>query len=318
MITGLLFRGTSALWSAASATARELASRELLLKPERLDCRVISVGNLQAGGAGKTPLVAELARQAEIRGKRAAILCRGYGGAWEITGGTLSPGQPANALECGDEAALLSELAPAAWIGVGADRVAQFHALRKSLGRAPDLVILDDGFQHWRIHKDLEMVAVTSRSRGETLYRDWSGALARADLVVWTKGDIAPEAGGRPLIRVRFVLPEAMTTGGGAAPKIWLITGVADGNEVLRTTRAAGYDVVGHTSFPDHAVYARPIVAELRERARGGGYELALTGKDWVKWREFGVSRADVRVLEPEVRFEGAGRALWDRILWAS
>ena len=76
----LLRRLASALWSFGSALARGLASRGILLKPVRLGVRVISVGNLQAGGAGKTPLVAHIAGEALARGLKVCILCRGYGG----------------------------------------------------------------------------------------------------------------------------------------------------------------------------------------------------------------------------------------------
>jgi hypothetical protein len=89
-----------------------------------------------------------------------------------------------------------------------------------------DLVILDDGFQHWKIRKDLEIVALTSRTPSDILYRDFTGAASGADLLVWTKGERAPEMpAGKPFIKVRFELPETAWRG----VPIWLVTGVGDG-----------------------------------------------------------------------------------------
>jgi tetraacyldisaccharide 4'-kinase len=124
----------SLLWSIGSWFARGTAKRVVL------SARVISVGNIQVGGAGKTPLVAHLARQGIKRGLKVCILCRGYGGAWEADGGVLPP-QDSRAARpdgqnCGDEAALLHDLVPQAWIGVGADRAASFNEVKKGAGGA--------------------------------------------------------------------------------------------------------------------------------------------------------------------------------------
>lgn len=299
----------SAVWSFLSATARNLSDAGVL-KSAKLDARVISVGNIQAGGAGKTPLVARIAREAVERGLRVCILCRGYQGEWEVSGGVILPGAGVTANICGDEAALLHELVPEAWIGVGADRVKQYERAKKEAGVAFDLVILDDGFQHWKIRKDLEVVAVTSAKRTELLHRDWPRALSRADLVVWTKGDTENGHGSR--VRVQYELPPPLFSG-----PVWLVTGLAHDKAALKTIREAGYSVQRHVSFPDHARYSQPVVEELLESARRNGCQIVLTGKDWVKWKELGVSRAQVQVLEPELKFL-EGRELWDRKLWGA
>jgi tetraacyldisaccharide 4'-kinase len=304
----------SFLWSVGSAVARNLGGRGD--RSVRLDSRVISVGNLQAGGAGKTPLVALLANQALERGLRVCVLTRGYRGRWESVGGVIAPGDPlCDARESGDEAALLQELCPGAWIGVGADRVAAYSRVRERVGVSGsdvkfDLVILDDGFQHHRIRKDLEIVALTSRSRSEFWFRDFPSALDHADLVVWTKGNTRPEVGDRPLVRVEFRLkrPEAV------AP-VWLVTGVADGDEVLRRVREAGYEVRRHLGFGDHSEYSSEKVEEILQGATSAGCGVVVTGKDWVKWRHF-VVQDRVTVLEPEVVFREGG-ALWNQVIWA-
>jgi tetraacyldisaccharide 4'-kinase len=316
---GPAVRGVSEIWSALSWGARKAAERGWL-QSTRLPVRVVSVGNIQAGGAGKTPLVAQIAREAHERGLKACILCRGYGGEWEARGGLILPEAPAPlASECGDEAALLHDLAPHAVIGVGADRVRQFERAREEAG-APDLVILDDGFQHWKIRKDLEIVALTSAGRGQVPYRDWAGALGRAGLLVWTKGEARPkglESG--PWARVRYRLPAPPASMSAAG--FWLVSGVADGRSVETLARASGYRIERHVSFPDHARYSEPMVQDLAEEAARAGVRIALTGKDWVKWRGMaGMSRLEgtrIAVLEPELEWV-EGRERWNRVLWGA
>jgi tetraacyldisaccharide 4'-kinase len=305
----------SAVWSSLSALAR-YASRRGWLKSAQLPVRVISVGNIQVGGAGKTPLVARIAAEAKDRGLQVCILCRGYGGNWEQSGGVILPAESpaARAVDCGDEAALLHDLVPSAVIGVGADRVKQFERARESFGKKIDLVILDDGFQHRKIKKDVEIVALTSEPRTRILYRDWRSALRHADLTVWTKGALPPDHGGRPFARVRYQLLGPAD----AQEPYWLVTGVADGRSVLTLAREAGYRVERHVSFPDHARYSEPQVRKLIEEAEALGMRIAVTGKDWVKWRDMGLSHElsdQVAVLEPELEWL-EGREQWTHLLW--
>lgn len=304
----------SALWSTLSALARRMTREKV-----RLPARVVSVGNIQVGGAGKTPLVAKIAREAVSRGLKTCILCRGYGGEWERRGGVLAPGEavpPAGV--CGDEALLLHELAPDAWIGVGADRAAQFARVA-ARSRAPvELVILDDAFQGHRLGRDLDIVALTSATRAERIFRDWAGALRSAQLLVWTKGDRLPSARLAapevPLVRVRFRLPKP-----DFSRPICLVTGLADGGFARRSAEAAGYQIAQHISFPDHARYAETVMRPLLERVLRQGLQVAVTGKDWVKLRELGsvaTARPAVLVLEPELVMGPEDNQVWNRVLW--
>ena len=313
----ILTRAASAVWSSLSALARFLV-RAGVLRATRLPSRVVSVGNIQVGGAGKTPLVAVLANEALQKGLRVCILCRGYGGGWEDTGGVIdhSSGR-VNTVECGDEAALLHDLAPGAVIGVGANRVKQYQEVSDKTGR-PDLVILDDGFQHWKIKKDVEIVALTSMTPSKVLFRDSFRALRYSDLLVWTKGEQRPPVAlddSMARIRYRLDSPDRSSSGG----PHWLVTGVADGVSVQQLAVKAGYQIVRHISFADHARYADAIVNELIESSLKAGVRIALTGKDWVKWREILAARPSVlsliSVLEPQVEWV-EGREFWNRVLW--
>ena len=307
----------STLWSFASASAR-MGARKGWLRSEALGCRTWSVGNIQAGGAGKTPLVALVARQALSRGLSVAILTRGYGGIWEQQGGVIEPrSKSPHPQFCGDEPALLHELVPDAWILVGRDRIRQYRRVERKRGRGFDLVILDDGFQHWRIRKDFEIVALTSHTPLTRLHRDSSTSLRYADLLVWTKGETRPSIGFEaPLVRLRS---RARQIHGNPASggRLWLLTGVADGAAVRADIEALGHTVVHHSIFPDHARFADAVAFELRRQALEAGCVLAMTDKDWVKWKTLAVDGLDeVRVFEPELIFQ-EGEAEWRKKLWA-
>lgn len=329
VVTQILTATLSVFWSLASMCVRGLVWSGLL-QSTRLGPRVISVGNIQVGGAGKTPLVAHIANEAVGRNLQVCILSRGYRSAWEIGGGTIYPGSaPCDPNECGDEVALLHDLCPQAFIGVGADRIRAFHRVKEKIqetqGRPIDVVILDDGFQHWKIAKDVNIVAVTSSRVTQTLFRDFPGALQNADLVVWTKGNRRPESQGRPFVRVHYTLPLAPE---GSFKDYWLITGVADSSFVRELSERAGYRVVKHLPLPDHFAYGQRFVQKWMAQASTHGARILLTGKDWVKWRALGVEPSQVTVIEPKLsipsqesgdsgdEYSRAAQALWSRHLW--
>jgi len=310
--------GASLIWGSLSAIARFAADRHWLGR-RRLDCKVISVGNLQAGGSGKTPLVGLIAREAIAAGKCVAILTRGYRGRWEDEGGIILPQghpeyQPPTTTLAGDEAVLLHDRVPQAWVGVGRDRGKSYDRIVALSGR-PDLVVLDDGFQHWRLARDLDVVAVTSMTQGEVPFRDFQSQLRRAGLVVWTKGEQRPDFHDRPWVHVRYRVP--VWTSSDGVDGFWLVTGVADAASARLTLTQAGYPVRRHLAGVDHASYtAEQVRAWIAEAAKSGS-RIALTGKDWVKWRELGVSESEVSILEPELEFL-QGREVWERVLWHS
>jgi tetraacyldisaccharide 4'-kinase len=321
-----LYLAGSFAWSTGSLVARRMASAGVL-SSEKLDSYVISVGNLQAGGSGKTPIVAMIAREAMSRSKSVCILTRGYGGAWERSGGIVKPGDPTlDARLVGDEVALLHDLAPGAWIAVGADRVTGSKEATRLHGRRFDVAILDDGFQHWKIKKDLEILALTSKLPGETVFRDFSSQLKNADLIVWTKGDVEPESLGdasSPWVKTRYRLN--IPSGPLKEVSYWLVSAIGDAESFRTTVEAAGLKIEKEISFSDHHSYTAEQVSEITRQAREAGVKIAMTGKDWVKWRNVTpTQRASdasndmkaVLVLEPELVFE-AGREIWEKMLWS-
>ncbi|MBI2894884.1 MAG: tetraacyldisaccharide 4'-kinase [Deltaproteobacteria bacterium] len=180
--------------------AVDLAHRTGLVRPVRVaGVRVISVGALTLGGAGKTPVAMAIAEAARDAGLPTAVVLRGYRGLCERTGALVSDGERllTSVVEAGDEAVLHARRLPGVLVRIGADRV---EAVRRARHDGARLVVLDDGFQHRRLARDLDVVCLAPGLRRET-----DAALERADLLV-TVGE-APGArtpGERPALSSRL------------------------------------------------------------------------------------------------------------------
>src|SRR5688572_24546059 len=183
-----LLRVPAALFGAAAGLRRALYDLGWL-PTERLDAPVISVGNLCAGGTGKTPMVAWIVRELTRRGRRPGIVSRGYG----------APNGVAN-----DEARLLAEALPEVPHVLDRDRA---RGGRELVGRHVDVIVLDDGFQHRRLRRDLDLVLIDAtrpwgldgRSAAAApllprgLLREPPAALSRAHAAVITRADQASD-----------------------------------------------------------------------------------------------------------------------------
>ncbi|MFC1594385.1 tetraacyldisaccharide 4'-kinase [Candidatus Omnitrophota bacterium] len=173
-----------------------------ILKVTRLAPAVISVGNVTMGGTGKTPLVALLVDYFQQQGKKIAILTRGY--MKKVSSSTSA-----------DEPTVLSERFPSVDVLVGRNRIAN---ARKALeSNAYDVMLLDDGFQHWRLHRDLDIVTIDSSNpfgnkriipRG--ILREPLSSLKRVDIVVLTKTDIVESGLEEVKKTLRDINPDAM------------------------------------------------------------------------------------------------------------
>jgi tetraacyldisaccharide 4'-kinase len=181
---------------------REVAYEKGLLQVKRLPRPTICVGNITVGGTGKTPLVMRLAKDLLTEGCHPAILLRGYKRERKTSKPVIVRGPEAiyaSVQESGDEAMELAQRLPGLSIGVGADRHASGSALLK---RFPvDCFIMDDGFQHYQLHRDINVVTLDvmdpwggGRLLPAGLLRESPEALRRADVVVLTRtGSVAPD-----------------------------------------------------------------------------------------------------------------------------
>jgi len=181
----LLYRGGVEL--------RNFLYRRGTLPTLRLPCPVLSVGNLTVGGSGKTPFVAYLARKLRESDQNIAVASRGYGGASHATPLVVSDGTGplASAAEAGDEPVLLSQLLPSVVVMVCRDRWSAGRLARERFGS--NLILLDDGYQHRRLARDLDLLLVDAGAgfgNGRMLpcgpLREPLRELARCDALVVT------------------------------------------------------------------------------------------------------------------------------------
>jgi len=279
---------------------RALAYSRGLFTVRNLDRPVISVGNLTVGGTGKTPMVAYLARRLMARGKRVAVISRGYGGSLEGETRIVSDGRTIvlSAAEAGDEPVHLATSVPGLMTVIGADRYAAGLLALKQLN--PDVFILDDGYQHLRLHRDLNILLMdcnrplgNGRTLPAGLLREPQTAIGRADLVVYTRctGGEAPAVHGMiPSCRAGHALTGAALLPDGEVQPLAALrglrgvafAGIAEPEVFFEALRREGLNVVATIPFADHASYGEREVSMLREAAAGSDC-LITTGKDGVK-----------------------------------
>lgn len=301
-------------WSCVNAARRWIFENSGIPR-KRYPCRVISVGNIEAGGTGKTPLVAWLAREAVSRGLRVWVLTRGYRSTSERAGAVIEPGQNAvDPTHFGDEAALIHQLVPDVWIGVGASRKRSYRALLRRTERPPDWLVLDDGFQQLGIEKDFEILALTSRGPKDAPYREFSSQSRLASLRVWTKGDVAPSSGYDARVRYRIELPLGWKKG----DFVSVLSGLGDPKGFRSALEGLGLEIQAERALEDHAEFSDSLVQEVSEEARRRGWKIAVTGKDAVKLRDRPELRGVILgVFEPELEWvEGREKVM--RLLWNS
>lgn len=281
---------------------RAFAYARGLLGVRRLNRPIISVGNLTVGGTGKTPMTALLARLLMARGKRVAVISRGYGGSLEGNTRIVCDGQTMflTAAEAGDEPVHLATAVPGLMTVIGTDRYAAGLLAQEKLN--PDVFILDDGFQHLRLHRDLNILLMDCRApfgNGRMLpaglLREPESALKRADLVVYTRcsGVGTPAVHGAiPSCGAGHALAGVALLPDGARQEFAVLhgrrgaafAGIADPEAFFASLREQGLDLVQTVSFSDHCPYGEIEAARLVEACRMSGAEyLITTGKDAVK-----------------------------------
>ena len=284
------------LASRAYGRLRDLVYRAGWKKPVRAPVTVISVGNIVLGGSGKTPVVIELLALLASRGRRPAVVSRGYRGAWEKKGGVVSDGKTVRASwrEGGDEPFLIARAFPGAGVYVGRDRLT---SCRRAAAAGFDVVVLDDGFQRRGLARDLDIVLDEPSER--CILRESPSALGRADcvLVAIEPGEKAGSrtllsAAGKPVLGYE-VVPRALVdlrTERESPPtalagrKVLAFCGLARPGRFRTLLERCGAEVVAFLTFPDHHVYPsasrRKIAAAF---AASGAAAAVTTAKDAVK-----------------------------------
>ena len=276
----------------------------------RLEKPVISIGNITVGGTGKSPMVQYLCRGLSRRGLRPAVLGYGYGGALNGKFGIVSDRKAMHLTPsiAGDEPVMLAASLPGIPVLVCRDRLITGQAAVNEM--ESDVLVLDDGFQVWKLHRDLEIVLINGGNpfdNGRTLpagrLRERLSALRRADCIVATgvwdaeeRKDVlarvlrfAPSA---PVFFARF-LPEGLISVGGssemtigemARKKALGLCSIANPTSFEQTLADLGVNVVACERFPDHHAYSAKDIATVNHSAEEISAEIIITtDKDAIK-----------------------------------
>ncbi|MBQ1455054.1 MAG: tetraacyldisaccharide 4'-kinase [Thermoguttaceae bacterium] len=335
LVARTLLRAVSLPYGAAVCARNFLYDRHVL-PCHRLARAVISVGNLTLGGTGKSPMIAYLTDGLLRRGRRAAILSRGYGAQRPDQGN--------------DEAAELRERFPAVPHYQAIDRV---EAGRRLLEEHPEteILLLDDGFQYRRLERavDLVLVDATEPFGGEAIFprgflRERLSSLGRADVVILTRADLVLpeeleflrrkirqyasgallcEAAHTPVALVEIAPGGRFTRRGldeSASVPDWyrrgcfLFCGIGNPAGFSLGARQLGIEPVGTQFFPDHFPYTQENIDRLAEKAAAAGARRLLTTmKDLVKLRRL-CFPLPCAALEISIHFRRGERELWERL----
>jgi tetraacyldisaccharide 4'-kinase len=268
----------SLLYGAVSG-ARNLAYDTGLFSA-RLQGPVVSVGNISVGGTGKTPFIIYLGELLKERGIKFDVLSRGYGRASKGVRVVDAAGSPG---EFGDEPLLIARKLGVPVV-VGESR---YHAGLVAEQRfGPQLHLLDDGFQHRQLHRDLDIVLLGEGDLEDKLLpagrlREPVSALARADVIITAEGKSLERLRSHDAIVLWL---RRMIQVGESAPGVSIaFCGIARPHGFFAGLRAAGTNVVGERTFRDHHAYSAADVEELqRMRASSGAQGFITTEKDEV------------------------------------
>ena len=308
----------------------------------RLDIPVLSVGNITAGGTGKTPLVLSIAERLHGRGRRVAVVTRGYRRA--TTGNLLvsdGRGRIVSARDGGDEAVMMARRLPD--LLVIADEERARGCLRAQEEFGADAILLDDAFQHRAVHRDLDIVVLDAsegldglRLLPEGRLREPLANLRRADVIVLGKCESSDQAArlrrgvaawtNAPVFATRFAAHALRRLGDEADHPLETLAGGALGafcgigrpDGFRSTLDQLRLDAVLQQDFADHHWYDRGDLQRLAQRGRDAGVQAWITTeKDAVRlrdgdaWRQLG----DVWYPRMDVVFFGVDEQAWyDRI----
>jgi tetraacyldisaccharide 4'-kinase len=321
-LPSLLYRGAVRLRNA-------LFDRGLLAQA-RLPWPVVAIGNLTAGGSGKTPVTSYLAGALLERGLAVAIASRGYGRAGHdpvlVSDGTRLLAGPR---EAGDEPVLLARAHPRASVAVAADRRAAFRLVPQR--PAPRVLLLDDAFQHRAVARDLDLLLVDAEApfgNGRILpfgpLREPVSGLRRADALVVTRGDGACPPALRdalerhhpnaPIFHARIAPSRLDRADGPPLPldtlrgrPVFALSGIARPGRFEADLRRLGARIVGSRRFPDHHPFTPSEWTSVAREAGAAGAEMIVTTeKDRVRLPEAAApARPPLTVLAIAASFPG-------------
>ena len=287
----------STLYAAMARRRRERYAAKPELR-QRLRSPVISVGNIAVGGRGKTPIVATIARMLIDMGERPAILSRGYGRARNEPGVVIVRDAAeirAGLDSAGDEPLMLARQLPGVCVLTCPDRYRAGTLAERELGAT--VHVLDDGFQHFRLDRDIDLVIVGREDIAHPVtlpggrLREPLDTLVAADAVLVEDGVVIEAAGlDLPTYRIRRETPPdrgATVAAAGGRP-VLAVAGIASPERFFRDLREAGWSVADTMAYRDHYRFTRADVERIVANARRAGAAMIVTTeKDYVRLQPF-------------------------------
>ncbi len=284
-------------------------------KPVTASVPVISIGNITVGGSGKTTMVAMVARLLQEEGVRVGIVSSGYGREEEAP--IVAPGykiQNMDSRRTGDEIHYLAKLLPQVMFSV--DRSKSEAAVRLGAAGEVDVIVVDDGMQHRRLHRDLEIVTFDASIPNRLLkllpygiLREPISALERADIILITRANMVDDEGVAPgrlkrqfpnsvIYRARFLSHELIGKERNRPVKyledksVFLFAGIGNFKAMARQVRTLCADLDYTMELADHQQYDHELLKRIKNAADETDPDVILTtGKDWVKLGDFDFGR---------------------------
>ena len=271
---GLAFTPLSWIYQAENLLRRRFTT------PYHAGIPVMCVGNIVAGGAGKTPVVIELVRLLKEMGRTPHVISRGYGGT--LTQTTRVDGH--DATQVGDEPLLLAAHAPC-WIGK--DRPA---SARAAVSAGADCLVMDDGFQNPSLHKDMSVIVIDGgygfgNKRvipAGALREPIASGLQRAQLAVMIGEDAHHITDTLPIPTLRATICPTIEDSLRDAPLV-AFCGIGRPQKFFDTLHEHGLRLADTRPFPDHHPYVKSELLALQALATSHNASLVTTSKDWVR-----------------------------------
>ena len=297
--------------------------KKAVFKSKRLPCSIISIGNITVGGTGKTPMTIYIAKVIKQLGYNVVVISRGYKGKAEKIGGIVSDGKvllmtPENA---GDEPYMMAKRLKDVPVIVGKNRL---KAGRQAISKFnPDVIVLDDGFQHLKLQRDLDLVLLDYRNpfgNGHLLprgvMREPASAILNANVIILTRSDAVNENEmSSPLKKLRFYernkpvyrtfhhpfvykiingekiifeknIKEILRQNSESIKgrTVFAFSGLADNHDFQQTVKSLRCNLSGHMEFPDHHPYSEKDLKDISAAAKKSMSEcLITTEKDYVR-----------------------------------
>jgi tetraacyldisaccharide 4'-kinase len=298
---GVILTALSVLYRAA-VYLRSLFFRLHIFKRNKISCPVISVGNLTLGGTGKTPAVIQVAQLLKTNNRRPVVVSRGYGRRDDTDIIVVSDGRSVlvDAQTGGDEPVMIGSMLPGIPVVVGRKR---YQAALLALQRfSPDVVVLDDGFQHLPLKRDLDIVLVDAGNPfgngklfPDGILREPMNALERAHAVLITKADNTMDVGTLKetirrhtqarifisrhvpvdLIDCRSADSKPLTDLRGS--RVLALSGIARPDSFAIMLRSLGADIAAVCTYPDHFEYQRSDLAAVFRKAADERVSMIIT-----------------------------------------